>query len=368
MRAFRTVVMTAIAALAVSFLAACGDDDSDSNDLAEGCDPVVSKIGAHQVDVGLDQPVEVPADKPLKIAFLFSAIANTYQEAMADEVRKWGKDNCVEIDIREAQFDGQRQADQVETALETGDYNAWYLTPIDGDLLCNTLTKDAPAKNILVIIQHISICGTNDLPAAGQWVPGLVSYVGAEETQDFLGNWIDAIREDRDGEESRVLVLEGPAGITLSSNMDLGLEAAEAKDPNFEVVATVNTDFSTVDAQAKAETLLQAHPDANVVVSAFSDMSLGILNAIEDQGLSGKVAIYDIGAGSDTVGLIEDGSIRGSLVFSPRTYATTSLDALKQVWETGEMPDKFLPALSYGTMDEPFIVTAENLDEYTPEY
>ena len=199
-------------------------------------------------------------------------------------------------------------------------------------------------------------------------VPGLVSYVGAEETQDFLANWIDGIRQDRDGEESRVLVLEGPAGITLSSNMDRGLAAAEANDPNFEVVATVNTDFSTADAQAKAETLLQAHPDANVVVSAFSDMSIGVLNAIEDQNLSGKVAIYDIGAGTDTLDLIKDGSIRGSLVFSPRTYAKTSLDALKQVWETGEMPDKFLPALSYGTMDEPFIVTKENLDEYTPEY
>jgi len=357
-----------LAALAISCVAACGGEEGSAADLPDGCDPVISKIGAHSVDVGLDDPVEVPADTPLKIAFLFSAIANTYQEAMADEVRTWGKDNCVEIDIREAQFDGQRQADQVETALETGDYNAWYLTPIDGDLLCNTLTKDAPAKDILVIIQHISICGTNDLPASGQWVPGLVSYVGAEETQDFLANWIDGIRQDREGQESRVLVLEGPAGITLSSNMDRGLQAAEAKDPNFHVVATVNTDFSTVDAQAKAETLLQAHPDANVIVSAFSDMSLGILNAIEDKGMSGKVAVYDIGAGTDTIDLIENGSIRGSLVFSPRTYATTSLDALKQVWETGEMPDKFLPALSQGTMDEPFIVTKENLSEYTPEY
>lgn len=369
MKAMRIAAAAAALAVLAGALTACGGTKSGGDaGLPQGCEPVVSQVGAHTIDVGTDRPVEVAEGEPLKVAFFLAAIANSYQEAMADEARKWGQENCVDIQIREAQFDGQRQADQIETALETGDYNAWYATPIDGDLLCNVLTKDAPKRDIVVVIQHISICGTNDLPASGQWVPGILSYVGAEETKDFLAAWIDGIRQDREGEESRVLVLEGEAGITLSTNMDAGLAAAEEKDPDFTVLATVNTDFTAADAQAKAETLLQANPDANVIISAFSDMTLGILNAIEDKGLTGKIAVYDIGAGSATVPLIEDGTIRGSLVFSPRTYPRTALDALKAAWETGETPDRYLPALAFGTPEVPFIVTKDNLSEYTPEY
>lgn len=392
MKSLRGAALLAAITLAAGTLAACGGSSSSEEESpsavasasaaaepsaeasapaeasAAAAAPGVSTIGEHGVDVGLDTPVTVPADEPLKVAFFIATLSNSYTQAMADEAQKWGAENGVQVDVIDAQFDSQAQLDQIETTLQNGDYNGWYVTPLDGNLTCNVLTKDAPAQGILVVASNISVCGQDAAPALEQWVPGLLSYVGAEETRDYVNAWIASIAAARSGEESKVLVLQGPAGITISNNMDAALEAAQAADPNFQVVATANTDFTTADAQAKAETLLQAHPDANVIISAFSDMTNGIVNAIEDQGRTGEIAVYDIGAGQSTLPLIEDGSIAGSAVFSPRTHVRSSLDALLGAWTAGTLPERFIPGLGYGTLEEPFIVTQENLSEYTPEY
>ena len=254
------------------------------------------------------------------------------------------------------------------TCCQNGDFNAWYVTPIDGNLSCNVVTKDAPAQGILVATSNIAICGRDFESGAGQWEPGILSYTGAEETPDYVQGWVDGIAADREGQDSKIIMMYGPPAITITGNMEAALERTLAANDNLELVGFANTDFTTADAQAKAETLLQANPEANVIISAFSDMTNGILNAIEDADRGGEIAVYDIGAGNSTIDLIASGQITASAVYCPRTHVRDTLDAMYEAWVNGVVGDRYLPGLCAGTTNEPFFVTADNAADYTPEY
>jgi ABC-type sugar transport system substrate-binding protein len=328
----------------------------------------VSASGGHTVDVGLAAPISVPAGRPLKVAFFIATMSNLYTQAMADEARRWATDNGVELEIFDAQFNSQQQLDQLENVLQNGDFNAWYVTPIDGNLTCNVMTRDAPANNIIVITSNIATCGRDADPAEKQWVPGLLAYVGAEETVDYVDAWADAVAVDRGDQPTKALIMYGAPGLTISNNIEAAYKRIAASHPNFEVVGSAYTNFTTADAQAKAETLIQAHPDANVVLSAYSDITNGMINALDDKDRVGQVAVYDIGAGSSTLPLIKSGAIRASAVFSPRTHATTSLDALREAWVNGTIPPRYMTGLHYGDTDKPYLVTKDNVDEFKAEY
>ncbi len=329
---------------------------------------VVSPSGGHELDVGLDAPLTIPGDQPLKVAFFIATVANQYVKAMADEAEKIAEAEGFELEMFDAQFNAQTQMDQLENVLENGDFNAWYVTPIDSNMMCDIVTKDAAAKNIVVATSNISICGRDMLPFNEQWEPGIITYVGAAETVDYIGRWMDTVVGDRGGEASNALIIKGFAGLTITNAVEAAAERLTNEENGFAVVGQAYGDFTAADAQAKIETLLVAHPDANVIISSYSDMTIGAINALEDAGRLADVAVYDIGAGKDSVPLIKDGSITASATFAPRTHVRQSLGAIINAWRDGELPPKVQDGLMLGNLDEPYLVKSGNIDSYEPQY
>lgn len=329
---------------------------------------VVSPPGGHSIDVGLDAPIVVPGDTPLKVAFFIATKANNYVVAMVDEAERIAEEQGFELEVFDAQFNAQIQMDQLENVLENGDFNAWYVTPVDSNLMCDVVTKDAAAKDIVVATSNISICGRDMNPFADQWEPGIITYVGAAETVDYIGRWMDTVVADREGAESNALLMKGFAGLTITNALEAGAERLSAADNNFKFVGQAYGDFTAADAQAKIETLLVAHPEANVILSSYSDMTVGAINALEDAGRLDDVAVYDIGAGIDSVPLIRDGAITASATFAPRTHVRQSLGAIVGVWQFGIMPPPVQDGLMLGNINNPVLIKAEDLDNYTPQY
>ncbi|WP_419913936.1 sugar ABC transporter substrate-binding protein [Hoeflea sp.] len=329
---------------------------------------ILSPPGGHSVDVGLNKPIEIPGETPLKVAFFIATKSNNYVVAMVDEAERIAKEKGFELEVFDAQFNAQIQMDQLENVLENGDFNAWYVTPVDSNLMCDVVTKDAAGKNIVVATSNISICGRDMLPFAEQWEPGIITYVGAAETVDYIGRWMDTVVADRAGEDSKALLMKGFAGLTITNALEAGAERLSAADNDFEFVGQAYGDFTAADAQAKIETLLVAHPEVNVILSAYSDMTVGAINALEDAGRLNDVAVYDIGAGKDSVPLIRDGAITASATFGPRTHVRQSLGAILGVWQFGVMPPPVQDGLVLGDINNPVLIKADNLDTYSPEY
>lgn len=329
---------------------------------------VVSENGGHTIDVGLDAPINVPADENLKVAFFIATVANNYVQAMVDEAKMMAADQGFELEVFDAQFNAQIQMDQLENVLENGDFNAWYVTPVDGNLMCDVVTKDAPSRDIVVATSNIAICGRDDNPFAEQWEPGLLTYVGAAETGDYLQSWMRAIAEEQNGAETKAIIQLGFAGITTTRSLEAAMALVESEYPNVEFVAQAYGDFTAAGAQASVETMLLANPEANVVISQYSDMTVGVVNALEDANRLETTKVYDIGAASDTLGYIKDGSITSSAIYGPRTHVQQTLGSIVDAWKTGALPARTMDGLPRGSVTEPYLVNAENVGDYTPEY
>ncbi len=348
------------------------DDDAASDDSAGGDDDAASDDSAGSDDVVIDlgdgRTVSFPAGTVPNIGF-FSASGNSFLNVFVAGLQDRVEELGGSVTFFDSPFDPQTQLSQLENALTSGEFNAWIVTPFDGNLLCNILTEDAPDAGILVAITILPACG-RDFEAAGDalWSPGTLTMVNGENTVTYKIGWLREVFE-RLPENAKVAVLTGPElnGNTLT--YEAALEVVGPDRPDIEIVSTLRTDFTTPDGQAKAENILQANQDLDAVLSLFSDVTRGVVQAIEESGRDG-IEVYDIGANEYSIEQIQAGTITMTAPYDPRGSGELVVDAVFDAF-AGESVERFIdtfPQTIGGTVSEPFIIDGDNAGDFVAQY
>jgi galactofuranose transport system substrate-binding protein len=86
-------------------------------------------------------------------------------------------------------------------------------------------------------------------------------------------------------------------------------------------VASQSGDFARDKGRQVAETLLQAHPDANVIYAHNDEMAIGAIAALEAAGRTagrGDCLVFSIDGGREAVQLVVDGKIEAVVECNPR--------------------------------------------------
>lgn len=320
----------------------------------------------HTVDVGGGRTVRITKGDQLDVALFIATTGNVYSKRIADEARDIAKREGFKLTIYDARFDATTQFNQLTSALQRRQHNAWYVTPINGRQSCKLLSEQAPAAGILVAVSDIALCGRDQKPAEEVWQPGTLNFVGAEITVTYIESWLENVADRLHGRH-RVGVLLGPPLITLSRNIESGLQKLRRSRPDLEVVATKNTDFTTPDGLAKTQTLLQSHPDIDVLISAYADITVGAAQALKQAGRAGEVKVFDLGGASSELAFIKDGTITASAAYSPRGHARAALQAILNAFQD-EPFDRYASGLSNGDTRDPFLVDKSNVGSYRPEF
>ncbi|WP_295951609.1 ABC transporter substrate-binding protein [Rhodoferax sp.] len=114
----------------------------------------------------------------------------------------------------------------------------------------------------------------------------------------FIGSdFIDQGRRAADalvkatGGKANIIELEGSTGASAATDRKKGFDAEIAKHPGMKIVASQSGDFNRDKGRQLAQTLLQAHPEANAVYGHNDEMAVGAITAIE---AAGKVPGKDI--------------------------------------------------------------------------
>lgn len=114
----------------------------------------------------------------------------------------------------------------------------------------------------------------------------------------FIGSdFIDQGRRAADalvkatGGKASIIELEGSTGASAATDRKKGFDAEIAKHPGMKIVASQSGDFNRDKGRQLAQTLLQAHPEANAVYGHNDEMAVGAITAIE---AAGKVPGKDI--------------------------------------------------------------------------
>jgi ribose transport system substrate-binding protein len=128
--------------------------------------------------------------------------------------------------------------------------------------------------------------------------------------------------------KSKIIELEGTTGSSPANDRKKGFDEIIAKHPEFKIVASQSGDFARDKGRQVAETLLQAHPEADIIYAHNDEMAIGAIAALEAAGKKpGKdVLIVSIDGEKDGVQAIVDGKIGAicgcSPLFGPKAFAT----------------------------------------------
>lgn len=163
--------------------------------------------------------------------------------------------------------------------------------------------------------------------------------VAGEDFVAFLGSdFIDQGRrvaewtiENFEGESGVIVQLEGTTGSSPANDRKSGFDDAIAADPRFEIVASQTGDFARDLGRQVMETLLQAHPDVNIVYAHNDEMAIGAIQALELAGRTPgeDVLVVSIDGTRDALQAIIDGKM-GVTVESSPFFGPLACDVMKR--------------------------------------
>src|SRR5690606_21995494 len=110
-----------------------------------------------------------------------------------------------------------------------------------------------------------------------------------------------------------------------------GFDEAIAKNDKFQIVASQSGDFARDKGRQVAESLLQAHPDADVIYAHNDEMAMGAIAALEAAGKTpGKdVWVLSIDGGKEAVQAVVDGKIAAVVECNPR-FGPKAFDTMER--------------------------------------
>lgn len=321
------------------------------------------------VDVGTTQ---VTVSKPIRLAVALPGTNNSYLQAQIKTVKEEiAKIPGASVTVFDGKFTPMTQFNVLQNIIQSGRYNAIFLPSLDSNLNCNLVTKDAPRHGIVVVALTTALCGRTVNEGEGLWAPGTLSYVGGVDTTEYWYQYLKYIVARNPGPQ-KVLILAGPQNIGITINLEAALKRITAEYPEFQVVQTANTDYSIPQGNAKTVPMLQAHPDATILLSAYVTLTQGATQAIAAAGRTGAISVYDKGTSSWSLQQLRSGAIKASSPEYPATTIKTAVRALADAFDGKQVPRFFLNCGAPLPPDaDPksgfFLITKENVDTFIAE-
>jgi len=189
---------------------------------------------------------------------------------ITDEVEKLKEAGLVdELVITDAQGDANVQIQQIQSMIDA-DVDAILLIAGSSTAPARVLA-DACEKGI-AIINFDSLVDTDQVTAKVN--------TDSNAWGDTAARWLI----DKLGGKGKILILNGPAGVSVSDDRRAGADAALAENPGIEILAETNTAYNVAPAQEAVTSLLFAHPDIDGILSLGGALSAGAILAMDKQG------------------------------------------------------------------------------------
>lgn len=326
------------------------------------------------VSVGVGRGV-VKVKGPIHLAYFAPGENNSWLQAAI----KGAKDAIKKIPgstitVFDPNWNATAQFNEVQTALQSGKYNAALIDPVNSQLMCKIMTTTAPQKGVLVANITHPLCNKYYNGGVKRWSPGTLTYVDANDTVGEMRAYLTYMAKTNPGPQELVAISGPPAdGMTKNIERAVAQLRASKKFPKFKVVKILTTDFSLTQAQSQLSSLLQANPNISIVWSpATSDVTRGAYAAILGANRTDKIKLYEKGGSSWVVQMVKKGAIVGTQPQYPYSNTYVAVQQLLKAFR-GKKVSRFIPdyGKKYNAADRKRgfqLFTRENIKSYKPEY
>lgn len=346
------LLLLAVAGVLTAALAACSSGGSSSGSSSGGSKPITLTGGSGP----LVKPSGGHSLSSLNLAVFYNPTNNAYIAAYNRTAPAVAKQLGIKLTVFDAP-DEATQLNQIQTAEASGRYNAWVVAAVDPDQECKLLLSIGKKVPLLVLNQ--GLCGHNT------YTPGTVSFVGSQTRQVF-SQFFNYISHQNPG-GGQIALLTGPALNYNTNNCEAGFKAMLKAHPNFTTVANEQLDYTQAQAFTATTDLLHSHPGVKIIITDYSDMTVGAARAVHQAGQTGKIQVYDLGASTQAIQDVEAGEITMSDPLLPVTEMAASIKAMVRYWEGKPVYQYYNPAAQLNFPGAPFITT-KNVSHFKPAY
>jgi ribose transport system substrate-binding protein len=301
--------------------------------------------------------------KPVDIAHFIVAQANTHQQGMVKGVEAAAKElGNVKVRTFSAEFDPNKQVQQIQTAVASGQYDALLIESVDGARVVPAIKRAAAKK--LTVVCAFSVCGPKQDEFSKQ-MPEVAAQLGIN-TGDLGKNAAPIVNEACAGKDPCNLVIMAGAPALVTEKRELDLMKAGLKEfPNVKIVATGEGGFLADPAYKSMKDILQAQRKVDVVFSPGDQMIVGVEQALQE---AGRKDVALIGSGASVLGTkaIKEGRWFASGVLRPYNDGYNGLKFAVKAARGEKVPpltDTGLTPVAPGGY-----ITKENVDRWKPEW
>jgi ribose transport system substrate-binding protein len=239
---------------------------------------------------------------------------------MQDEAEELG----IELIIVDSENRVEKQAADIEDLL-VRDVDLMFIAPWDADAIIPSIEKVNEADIPVMTLDR----GSNG---------GEILSHAAIDQYCFGYRIIDYMAELM-GEEGKLLVVSGSAGMTPIVWNEAGVAAALEKYPDIEFLGSYYTDWDVSKALSITEDMLTAHPDIAGIYSTWDIMTPGVVQALRERDLAGEVIVAGGGYYEEVQPMIEAGEVHADVFVDTYNGARVSLKAAYEYLVNGVEPD-----------------------------
>jgi ribose transport system substrate-binding protein len=315
-------------------VAACGDDEEEGS---------------------AGKPAD---DKPIRIAYLSFAVANSYDAPMLAAAQTVAKANNATLQVFDANNDPKKQFAQLQTAASSGRFDGIIVQPIFGTGLI-TGVQDAISRDIEVVNLD-QILGKNMSTNRPQ-VEGLSGNVVFVPTDigTKLGKLVVQACRENDKDPCNVGYLYSIKASALDVAIRQAFDKAIAGSPA-KLVAQGQSFFTPAQGLKATQNMLQAHPDLDLIVGADQ----GIQGAVQALGKK-KVLLVGYGGSAAALQGVASGAWYGDVAQLPASEGRLAADAIIKAVRTGAKSGGVDPVAD---LPNDGVVTKENVGQFTAEW
>jgi ribose transport system substrate-binding protein len=266
---------------------------------------------------------KVPAGT--KVGAVSKTLTNEYWRSLGEGYEIFGKQIGVPVAYQAAQNEGDQlgQLSIAETMI-TQKASVLLVSPMTN---ANLEPAMGEAKDA-----GIPVVNVNDAVIAQA-----THYVGNVQRDNGVrvAKWFIANRP----QGGKLAVIEGQAGVYAAGQRTDGFKSTIAAAGNkFQVVASVPGNWDRQLSYDDATTILQQHPDLIGFYCNNDTMALGVVEAVKNAGLLGKVAVFGTDGISDAYASIKAGDLTGTVDSFPVLTGEVAMEAALRILAKQPLP------------------------------
>jgi ABC-type sugar transport system substrate-binding protein len=311
--------------------------------------------------LAFDKTRAQPAKK-YRIAYLAECIDNPYCETRLRGIRAAAKKYGFEFKVFDANFNPQTQLRLVQNAVAQN-FDGYVFAPTAAAPGCTMWKQYLRPTGKPIVTLDVPMCTDPD------YTPGVAATVTMVRQAFFNAHVDNAFRSCKS--KCKVAAIGGFTGSDLFTLWERAVAQGKKRFPNVDVVSDQPGDYDPRVALRVIGDALRAHPDLDMVITPWDDMTRGAEQAIVAAGKKpGRdVRIYSTGATKIGVQRVKQGTWNETSIFLPYEESYYAAVALMMALQgkpvnayvnEAEMP----PVTRLGSL----YVTKANAATFVPNY